>query len=111
MEIEVYTNDRGVQCVRGVEESTPMSALGFIELFPEQHGQSQYVLHTNLGSLTIVDRMTGFGWRDVETGYREPDAGKFWLASGQKDVRRSGAETWADAVAWVKSEANTCTGV
>ena len=48
----------------------------------------QFALHTNLGSLTVLDRMTGFGWRDIETGYRDQD-GKFWLASGGFDVRRS----------------------
>ena len=31
-------------------------------------GDTQIALHSNLGSLTVVDRLTGYGWRDVETG-------------------------------------------
>lgn len=69
----------------------------------------QFALHTNLGSLTVLDRMTGFGCRDIETGYRAKD-GKFWLASGGFDVRESGAETLGDAIEWVKKKANNCVG-
>ena len=78
--------------------------------FPGQmETDRQWALHTNLGSLTVLDRMTGFGWRDTETGYRDPD-GKFWLASGMRDVRRSKAVTTQDAIDWVKRYANTCVG-
>lgn len=70
----------------------------------------QFALHTNLGSLTVLDRMTGFGWRDIETGYRDTE-GKFWLASGGFDVRESGAETLGAAIQWVKKNANNCVGV
>lgn len=63
----------------------------------------------NLGSLTVLDRMTGFGYRDVETGFRDKD-GKFWLASGNYDVRHSGSKTLGDAIEWIKRNANTCVG-
>lgn len=69
----------------------------------------QWALHTDVGSLTVLDRMTGFGWRDVETGYRDTE-GKFWLASGNCDVRDSGAKTLGEAIQWVKSLANNCVG-
>lgn len=70
-------------------------------------GDTQIALHTNLGSLTVVDRLTGFGWRDVETGYRGPN-GEFWLASGDQDVTRSTVKTLGEAIEWVKERANTC---
>jgi hypothetical protein len=67
----------------------------------------QVALHTNIGSFTVLDRMTGFGWRDIETGYRAIN-GDFWLASGGFDVRDSSALTLREAIEWVKSKANTC---
>lgn len=71
---------------------------------------TQFAFHTNIGSLTVLDRMTGFGWRDTETGFRDTE-GNFWLASGGFDVRLSGAKTISEAIQWVKSNANTCIGV
>lgn len=70
----------------------------------------QWAFHSNLGSITVLDRMTGMGWRDTETGYRSPD-GKFWLASGMKDVRLSDCETIGDAIEWIKNNANSAIGV
>lgn len=64
------------------------------------------------GRITVLDRETGFGFgtRDTETGYKDSD-GKFWLASGMCDVRRYCADmTVAEAVEWVKRNANTCVG-
>lgn len=55
----------------------------------------------------MIDRMTGFGWRDVETGFRDKD-GQFWLASGGLDVRYSGYKTIGEAIQWIKDRANTC---
>ena len=66
----------------------------------------QWALHTDIGSLTVLDRMTGFGYRDVETGFRDP-ANNFWLASGDQDVRFSGAATLGEAIAWVKERATS----
>lgn len=75
------------------------------------------------GYITIVDRRTGFGYRDVETGFRDSYAmnargkgnyGKnFWLASCQFDIRwRIPADglLWDDAVKLIKQNANTCIG-
>ena len=68
---------------------------------------TQWALHTNLGSITVLDRMTGFGWRDVETGFRDPN-GAFWLASGMMDVRKENLKTFKDAIQWIKDNSNTC---
>ncbi len=65
----------------------------------------------NGGRITVLDRMTGFGYRDIETGYRCP-SGQFWLASGGYDIRDHLDELDSDdAMAdWVKERANNCTG-
>ncbi len=65
----------------------------------------------NGGSITVLDRMTGFGYRDVETGYRSP-CGAFWLASGREDIRRYLAEfnNEDEMAQWVMDRANNCTG-
>jgi hypothetical protein len=108
--MEKYINESNKECYRGVELSDSFSDLEFHQ--PEMHFEDdrQWALHTNLGSLTVVDRMTGFGWRDTETGYRDVD-GKFWLASGMFDVRESGAKTVEEAIKWVKDNANNCVGI
>ena len=41
-----------------------------------------FAAKTDLGRITVLDRMTGYGHRDTETGFKDAD-GKFWLASGQ----------------------------
>ena len=64
----------------------------------------------NVGRFTVLDRMTGFGYRDVETGFKDME-GKFWLASGGKDVRKYPDMSIEDAVAWVKNHANNCVGI
>lgn len=70
----------------------------------------QFAFHCNLGSITVLDRMTGFSFgRDTETGYRDPD-GKFWLASGMFDIRTYMPITFADAVQLIKQNANNCVG-
>ena len=78
------------------------------ETVPNQHDTNsrQWALHTDVGSLTVLDRMTGFGYRDTETAFREP-SGSFWLASGDQDVRLSGAVTLGEAIAWVKQRATS----
>lgn len=117
MKPELYINDYNKPVYRNVELTTPMAELEFYTVPPStydlemgaRHRDFQHALHTNLGSLTVLDRMTGFGWRDIETGYRDMD-GKFWLASGGYDVRESGATTFGEAVEWVKQRANNCRG-
>lgn len=65
----------------------------------------------NGGAITVLSRMTGFGWRDVETGYRSP-CGQFWLASGDIDIREhlDQFETEEDMIDFVMRNANNCRG-
>ena len=107
--MQEYYNDRGMKCYSEVTEETEMSSLEFSKV-PNQHeDDKQVALHTNIGTITVLDRMTGFGHRDVETGYRDPD-GKFWLASGSYDIRRFNLITLGDAIKHIKENANTCIG-
>jgi len=62
-----------------------------------------------VGRFTVLDRMTGFGFRDVETGFKNTE-GKFWLASGQKDIRDYPDFSIDEAIEWVKRYANNCIG-
>jgi hypothetical protein len=59
-------------------------------------------------SLSVVDRMTGFGHRDIETGLRID--GAFWLASGYFDIRDFGELSIEEAVEKIKEESNNCRG-
>lgn len=61
--------------------------------------------------LTVLARRTGFSFSlfDIETGFRDA-TGKFWLASGMKDLRNHPEFTAAEAVAWVKEQSNTVRG-
>lgn len=110
--MEKYTNEHGKECYRGVDRESPFSA----DLFhmPEYQGEhdESFAFHTNLGSLTVLDRLTGFsgGIRDIESGFRDPD-GNFWLASGDRDVRVSGCKDVGSAIEWIKKNANNCVGV
>jgi hypothetical protein len=106
--VEKYINEFNKECYRGVDNESSF----YNELFhkPKYQGideDEHFALHTNIGSLTVIDRMTGFGWRDIESGYRDVD-GNFWLASGNYDVRSCGLNTIIDAINWVKQNANTC---
>lgn len=94
-----------------VTKESPFSTDMFNEIeidMPESN--RLWACHTTIGSLTVVDRITGFGYRDVETGYRDPD-GRFWLASGGFDVRESGCKTFGEATEWVKNNSNNLTGI
>ena len=102
----------GKPCYVDVTLESKFSADNFHEVPMLDIGEDsdkQWALHTNLGSLTVLDRMTGVGWRDIETGFRDTE-GKFWLASGLKDVRTSGSRTIGEAIEWVKAYANNCVG-
>jgi hypothetical protein len=59
--------------------------------------------------ITVLDRMTGFGWRDVETGYCETD-GRFWLASGDFDITYSPKLTVTEAIEKIKLNSNSNRG-
>ena len=106
-----FINDSGKINYSGATEDTPFDITLFhdVDMSWSDCGDTQVALHTNLGSLTVLDRMTGFGYRDVETGYRDPE-GKFWLAYGGYDVRDSGVATLGEAIQWVKSRANNMVG-
>ena len=110
MSIEKYTNEHGKECYRGVTPDTTFDSLDFHAVdMGSRYDDVQFALHTNLGSITVLDRLTGFGWRDTETGFRDTD-GKFWLASGDFDVRFHTVSTVQDAIDMIKSNANTCVG-
>ncbi len=109
MNIEKYTNEYGKECWRGVECNSAFAPELFHKPDYQPEGDESFAFHTNLGSLTVLDRMTGFGWRDVETGYRDMD-GNFWLASGNFDIRYYGCKTVGEAIELIKSNANTCVG-
>jgi hypothetical protein len=65
----------------------------------------------NGGAITVLNRMTGCGWPDIETGYRSP-CGQFWLASYNQDIREHLDEfnSEEDMADWVIKNANTCIG-
>ena len=114
--MEKYINQHDKECWKDAELSSPFSTELFHEVPPSKFEEEnnywgdrdiQFAFHSELGSITVLDRMTGFGWRDIETGYRDKD-GKFWLASGNYDVRESGSKTIGEAINCIKSNANTC---
>ena len=107
---EKYINKFGKECYKNVTKETKLSDLEFYEVPRYNDEDVQYALHTNLGTLTVLDRMTGFGWRDVESGYRDKDD-LFWLASGNRDVRDLGNPTIQEAIDFVKKNANNCKGI
>ena len=109
--MEKYTHEEsGIICYRGVESDTKFDPLLlFNDAVFQSDRDMSFALHTNLGSLTVLDRVTGFIGSpcDIETGFTDPE-GNFWLASGNVDVRYSGCETFGEAIEWVKARANTC---
>jgi len=70
-------------------------------------GETNLLHATNgeFGKFTVMNRMTGFGWRDVETGYHADD-GSFWLASGNFDIRKFPDLTIEEAIEKTKHHAN-----
>ncbi len=105
--MKAYINESGKPCFKDATPDTEFSGDLFHVPKNSFEDDKSFALHTNLGSLTVVDRMTGFGWRDTESGFRDPN-GNFWLASGNYDVRYSGCVKLGDAIEWVKARANTC---
>lgn len=107
--MERYINDSGKECFRGATIDTPFDVGLFHQVLPRLDEDVQFALFTDIGNITVLDRLTGYSGyvRDIETGFMDMD-GKFWLASGMQDVRKSGAKTLGEAIAWIKSKANTC---
>ena len=116
--MELTTNEYGKPFWIGVKGDSLIIEDNFHEVnmhhpFLDEIGRGpdiQFAFHCNLGSITVLDRMTGFSFgRDTETGYRDPD-GKFWIASGMFDIRAHMPMTFADAVKLIKQNANTRAG-
>lgn len=74
------------------------------------------------GAITVLQRRTGFGYVDIETGYSDHQSpwshvsANFWLASGMVDIREyiqmfgDAGLPIKDAIAYIKERANTCVG-
>lgn len=105
--MEKYINEYGKECYRYVSEDDLFDSDLFHEVQDTYSDDLSWALHTNLGSITVLDRMTGFGWRDVETGFRD-QLGNFWLASGRFDIRDFECKTIGCAISLIKENANTC---
>jgi len=111
--VERYINEHGKECWAGVVLNSPFQRDIFHQVdmkndpFWEYDANYQWAFHCDIGSITVLDRRTGFGHRDTETGFRDRE-GKFWLASGMRDVRESKCKTIGEAIEWVKKHANTC---
>jgi hypothetical protein len=92
-----------------VEEDTPFDHSMFYKIEMCDGEDLQRVFHSGLGSITVLDRITGFGFRDVESGFRDKD-GKFWLASGNVDIIALDPKTFGEAIKMIKFYSNTCVG-
>ena len=65
-----------------------------------------YWCYIPCGRITVLDRETGFSFRrDIETGFKHSD-GRFWLASGNFDIRQFPDLELCDAVEMIKRCAN-----
>ncbi|MGL5553417.1 MAG: hypothetical protein ACRDCV_14045 [Plesiomonas shigelloides] len=100
---------KGVPVYRGVTEACDFSSELFydVDMGEWSFDISQRAFHSNLGSITVCNRMTGFGWSDVESGFRDAD-GVFWLASGGFNIINECNGTVGDAIKLIKENANTC---
>ena len=63
---------------------------------------------------TVLARMTGFGWRDIETGYCDNylaplEMPNMWIATGF-DIRNYPDATLEEAAQLIKKNANVCRG-
>jgi len=103
-------NRYGKEFYTDVTENDAFDVVLFHEVKDQLPDDYQVALHTNLGSITVLNRLTGFGCRDIETAYRSPD-NKFWLASGNFDIREKGCKTISDAIEKIKHNANICKGI
>jgi len=99
---------------RDVKEDSEFSDKLFFEvdMSHSDSNDTQKAFYSNeFGSITILNRMTGFGFgqRDIETGYRDLN-GEFWLASGNFDILAESQKTVGEAIALIKQNANNCIG-
>jgi hypothetical protein len=84
-------------------------------VFIEKNMGQDVLFYLDIGDnerISVLDRLTGFsdGVRDIETGYKDY-CDKFWLASGNFDIREFPDLTINEAIAKIKDNANTCIGV
>ena len=106
-----YTNAFGTELYKDVSLDSPFDSKLFHPVYGDQGRNKRFMLFTDLGSITVLDRLIGFfsyesQMRDTESGFTDVD-GNFWLASGGQDVRESGAKTFGEAIEWIKQRANT----
>lgn len=116
--MELTINERGKRFWVGATTETEFNDSLFHEVdmsnpWLDEIGKEpdrQLAFHSDIGSITILDRMTGFSFgRDIETGYRDPD-GKFWLASGQFNILAKNVSTIGEVIELIKASANNCIG-
>jgi hypothetical protein len=100
-------NKNEITIHRDMTVDTPFDSSLFQTRTISEPKDKNYVFSCNLGTFTVLDRMTGSGYRDIETGWRDSD-NTFWLATNGIDVRQSGAKTIGEAIQWVKDNANAC---
>lgn len=110
--MEKYTNRYGTECYRNVRLNSLFSPKLFHRV-PWRYLDrgKRFALFTNLGNLTVLNKLTGFlGYegqvKDIESSFMDVSR-NFWLASGMCDVRESGAKTFGEAIEWIKERANT----
>lgn len=110
--MDKYINEWGIECYKDVLCTDLLSEDLFhtVENGRSEAGEWQKAFHSNLGSITVLHRLTGFGWFDTETGYRDV-YGRFWLACGNVNVLEQDCATIESAISFIKRNANTCVGV
>ena len=65
-----------------------------------------YTTDIDSGRITVLDRTTGFGYRNIETGYKDKDRW-FWLASGNFDIREYPQYSIEEAIELIKVNATS----
>lgn len=78
--------------------------------YPESETISYHSIIDGIGTISILDRMTGFSFygRDIETGFKDIN-GTFWLASFQRfDIRDYPDMNVIKAIHEIKKRSNTC---
>jgi len=93
-----------------VDLDSKFNIVEFEEIKYSEEDHLKYA-NTTVGRFTVLSRMTGFGYRDIESGYRDNE-GLFWLASGYVDIVYDCSDkTVAEAIDYIKGLANICVGV
>lgn len=71
----------------------------------DTHGDILRAFHFDLGRITVLDRMTGFGYRETETAFTPKSSALFYLAQGF-DIREYPEMSLVDAVELIKEKAS-----